>query len=47
MIHKNVFRKSLVIGIIVLFVGAGFPPIKVIGDQPPETEWNKTFGGTD
>ena len=73
--QNRLFRKSLVIGIIILFVGASVGPsisgnvskkenlavVKetndyidientagqgIFLDDPPETEWTKTFGGT-
>ena len=66
--QKSMFRKGLVLGIVVLFVGASVLPsisgnigevinvldvdvIVDIGEQecfsgdPPEEEWNKTYGG--
>ena len=55
---KNVFRKSLVIGIIILFVGASVTSgisrnvekitLKnyIFNNDPPEEERNETFGGT-
>ncbi len=45
MVEKNVLRKGFVIGIIVLFIGASFTPMNVVGTQSPEEEWNKKFGG--
>ncbi|MCK5261419.1 MAG: hypothetical protein KAJ44_04505, partial [Thermoplasmatales archaeon] len=42
---ENILRKGLVLGIIILFVGASFTPVAVIGGQPPNEEWNKTYGG--
>ncbi len=38
MVGKNVFRKSLVIGIILLFVGASFTPTVSEEDSPTEEE---------
>jgi len=54
------FKRELVLGIILLFVGASITPVlsrdvekinevdnKYFLGNPPEEEWNKTFGGTE
>lgn len=41
---NNTWKKGLVLGIIILFVGACFTPTIVIRGQPPAEEWNKTYG---
>jgi len=42
---NNKWKKELVLGIILLFVGASFTPTIVIGDQPPEKEWDIVHPG--
>ena len=63
--QKGMFRKGIVLGIILLFVGASVTP-SISGDffvnnennkvikhskqdiftaNPPEEEWNRTYGG--
>jgi hypothetical protein len=57
--RNTILKKELVIGMIILFVGASIIP-NISGDNdkltilsnihyhdPPETEWTKTFGGTE
>ena len=39
----SLYKKGIIFVIIVLFVGAGFTPTSVIGDQPPEEGWSMTF----
>jgi len=45
----GLYKKGMVLGIICLFIGAGFLP-NISGNNnsngPPSIEWDKTFGGT-
>ena len=41
----NIFKKSLAVVIIILFIGASILPT-ISGDQPPDEEWNRIFGGS-
>jgi len=46
---EGLFRKTLVLAVICLFIGAGVIQnitLNVTAYDPPETEWNRVFGGS-